>query len=197
MSPGDVNFHFRVIPDDGGSMRIGKQHSRKKLLARMGNQGFTLVEVLVVIMVIPLILGVSFGVMSAALSMYRVIDARSGLSAAGTHILEAIGQDIRGLATLYDTSSETRLHGRVYGHAADIDYEFTVPGFNTPAMLTRNGKDITSNGVSVISCEFNYMGPTGFESVLPDIASCVRVRFTLKLGASSMTFESIFHMRNS
>jgi prepilin-type N-terminal cleavage/methylation domain-containing protein len=178
-------------------MRTGKQGDQKKLLACMGNRGFTLVEVLIVIMVIPLILVVSFGVMSASLSMYRVIDARSGLSSAGTHILEAIGQDIRGLARLYDTSSETRLNGHVYKRAEDVDYQFIPPDSGTPGVLTRNGKDMTNSGVSVVSCEFGYMGSTGSESVPPDVASCIRVRFTLKLRASSMSFESVFHIRNS
>ncbi|NLB74830.1 MAG: type II secretion system protein [Firmicutes bacterium] len=178
-------------------MKTGKQGGQKKLLAPICDKGFTLVEVLIVIMVIPLILGVSFGVMSAALSMYRAIDARSGLSSTGTHILEAIGQDIRGLAILYDTSSESRLNGHVYGHAADVDYQFIPPDSNISGVLTRNGKDMTNNGVSVVACEFGYMGSTGFESVPPDTASCVRVRFTLELRASSMTFESVFHMRNS
>ncbi|HHX25935.1 MAG TPA: prepilin-type N-terminal cleavage/methylation domain-containing protein [Firmicutes bacterium] len=192
-------------------MKIGKQGSHKNLLTRIGNEGFTLVEVLIVIMVIPLILGVSFGVMSAALSMYRTIDARSGLSSAGTHMLEVIGQDIRGLTRLYDTSSETRLNGYIYKHAADVDYQFIPPDSDSPGALTRNGKDITSSRVSVASCKFDYLKPaqgsdapkppepsesSAYESVLPSLASCVRVRVTLELGTSSMTFESIFHMRN-
>lgn len=192
-------------------MKTDKLHGRKKLPAGTGNQGFTLVEVLIVITIIPLILGVSFGVMSAALRIYKVIDARSGLSATGTHMIEAIGQDVRGLAGLYDTSSETRLYGHIYG-AADVDYQFMQPVSDNPGIIIRNGKNMTGSGVSVVSCKFDYLvpaqgsgepeppvpsQPSAYESTMPGVASCVRVRFTLESGASSMTFESIFHMRNS
>jgi prepilin-type N-terminal cleavage/methylation domain-containing protein len=178
----------------------------------MDDKGFTLVEVLVVITIIPLILGVSFGVMSTALRAYRTIDARSNLSSQGTHILEVIGQDVRGLSEVYSTSSEIRLNGRVYGHATDIDYEFIAPTTESPGVLTRNGKDTITSGVSVTACEFDYLKPvensdspepsipsepSAYESVLPNLASCVKVRLTLESGTLSMTFESIFCMRNS
>lgn len=191
-------------------MNMSKLHSMKKFIANTDSQGFTLVEVLVVITVIPLILGVSFGVMSAALSVYRVIDARSDLASTGTHMLEMLGQDIRGLLEIYNTSSETRLCGSMYS-AENIDYRFTSPAHDSSGALTRNGKDITRSGVQVASCKFDYLKPaqgsdapkppepsesSAYESVLPSLASCVRVRVTLELGTSSMTFESIFHMRN-
>ena len=194
-------------------MNMSKLHSMKKLIANTDSQGFTLVEVLVVITVIPLILGVSFGVMSAALSVYRVIDARSDLASTGTHMLEMLGQDIRGLVEIYNTSSETRLCGSMYS-AENIDYRFTSPAHDSSGALTRNGKDITRSGVQMASCKFDYLKlkpaeesgapqppiplePSAYESVLPGLASCVRVTFTLDKGSSSMTFESIFHMRNS
>jgi len=192
-------------------MNMSKLHSMKKFIANTDSQGFTLVEVLVVITVIPLILGVSFGVMSAALSVYRVIDARSDLASTGTHMLEMLGQDIRGLLEIYNTSSETRLCGSMYS-AENIDYRFTSPAHDSSGALTRNGKDITRSGVQVASCKFDYLKPaegsevpqpptplesSAYESVLPGLASCVRVTFTLDKGSSSMTFESIFYMRNS
>ncbi len=181
-------------------MKTGKHLSAKKLLSGMGNQGFTLVEVLIVIMVIPLILGVSFGVMSAALRAYRTIDARSSLSSAGTGIFEAIGQDTRGLIEVYSTSSDTRLHGLVYGYVNDVDYQYVAPASGNPGLLMRNGKNMAVNGVSVTSCKFDYVKPaefSGYESVHPSLASSVRVRLTLESGSLSMTFESTFHMRNS
>ena len=151
-----------------------------------------------VITIIPLILGVSFGVMSAALHAYRTIDARSNLSSQGTHILEIIGQDVRGLSEVYSTSSKTRLHGRVYGRAADIDYEFIEPTTESPGVLTRNEKDIIESGASVTACEFDYLKPIENDGpVPPDSASCIKVRLTLESGTLSMSFESIFYMRNS
>ena len=181
-------------------MKAGEHLSAKKLLSGMSNQGFTLVEVLIVIMIIPLILGVSFGVMSAALRAYRAIDSRSSLSSAGTGILEAIGQDIRSLIEVYSTSSDTRLNGRAYGHVNDVEYEHVAPASGNPGLLMRNGKNMAVNGVSVTSCKFDYLKPaefSGYESVHPSLASSVRVRLTLESGSLSMTFESTFHMRNS
>jgi hypothetical protein len=192
-------------------MNMNKLRSMKNSIANIDSRGFTLVEVLIIIMVIPLVLGVSFGVMSAALSIYRVIDARSGLASTGTHMLEMFGQDIRGLAEIYNQSSENRLYGRIYG-AQDVDYQFTPSSHDSPGALTRNGINITRSGVGVESCEFEYLRPaegsdapnlpepqesSAYESVLPSLASCVKVKFTLDKGTSSMTFESIFHMRNS
>lgn len=191
-------------------MNMSELRSMKKSIASIDSQGFTLVEVLIIIMVIPLILGVSFGVMSAVLNVYRVIDARSGLASTGTHMLEVLGQDIRGLAEIHSESSETRLYGRTYG-ADDVDYQFTPRADDSPGALTRNGINITRSGVGVESHGFEYLKPaegsdapnppepqdsSAYESVLPSLASCVRVRFTLGKGTSSMTFESIFHMRN-
>ena len=60
---------------------------------------------------------------------------------------------------LYDTSSETRLNGYIYKHAADVDYQFIPPDSDSPGALTRNGKDITSSRVSVASCKFDYLKP--------------------------------------
>ncbi len=199
------------VRNSGDLMNMSKLRSMKEFIINIDSRGFTLVEVLLVIMVIPLVLGVSFGVMSAALSAYRVIDARSGLASTGTHMLEMLGQDIRGLVEIYDTSSEIRLYGRIYG-AQDIDYRFTQPAHDRPGALTRNGKDITKSGVQVVSCKFDYLTPSQgneeteppgpseystYEPVDPGVASCIKVKFTLKSGTSSMTFESIFHMRNS
>lgn len=168
---------------------------------RTATRGFTLVEVLIALAIVPLVLAVAFSVVSVALRAYQVIRTRSELSADGMRAMESIGQDLRGATEVYSDSSETRLHGRLQGGADEVDYEHVPPSGEDPGALTRNGTSLFGPETSVASCEFGYLAQATDpdappQSVDPQDARSVRVVLELSRGQTSMTFESVFGLRN-
>ncbi|HHY33306.1 MAG TPA: prepilin-type N-terminal cleavage/methylation domain-containing protein [Firmicutes bacterium] len=165
------------------------------------DRGFTLVEVLVVLTIVPLVLGIAFSAVSVALRSYRLVEARADLCSAGTLVMETLGQDIRGVRRIYEDSSEARFHGLVQDNMTDVSYEFVPSEGSLPGTLRRNGKDLFGPDTSVTSCEFTYLAPgpdpdAPLEEVAPQNASSVKVRLTIANKSTSMTYESIFDARN-
>lgn len=169
--------------------------------ARTG-RGFTLVEVLVVLAIVPLVLAITLSAVSVALRAYRLVEARSELSSAGMLVMETLGQDLRGMREIHGDSSETRLHGRLQDNTTDVDYEFTPPDGSLPGTLSRSGIELFGSDTSVTSCEFTYLAPGPEpEGPLQEVsdarsASSIKVRLTIERSSTSMTFESLFDLRN-
>lgn len=169
--------------------------------ARKG-RGFTLVEVLVVLAIIPLVLTIAFSAVSIALRAYRLAEAQSSLSAEAMVVMETLGQDLRGAREIYEDSSSARFHGRLQDNVTDVVYEFTPPAGSAPGTLSRNGAQLFGSETSVTSCEFAYLAPgPDPESPLREVsdvgsASSIRVSLTIERRFSSMTFESVFDLRN-
>lgn len=164
-------------------------------------KGFTLVEVLVVLAIVPLVLAVAFSTVSVALRTYRMINARSSLSSEGARVMEIIARDLRGATRIYSDSSEGRLRGLLQDGKTEVDYVFTDPDDPLSGTLTRNGEDLFSSSISVDSCEFAYLAPEAdpdlpLRAVTPDKASLVKVRLRLSCRGTSMTYESVFDLRN-
>lgn len=165
------------------------------------SRGFTLVEVLVVLAIIPLVLAITFSAVSVALRAYRLAEARSALSAGAMVVMETLGQDLRGAREIYEDSSSTRFHGRLQNNL-DVLYEFTPPAGSEPGTLSRNGAQLFGSETSVTSCEFAYLAPGpdpgGPLQEVSDVrsASSIRVSLTVERRSSSMTFESVFDLRN-
>lgn len=164
-------------------------------------QGFTLVEVLVAVAIVPLILTVAFSVVSVVLRTYQAIEARASLSSEGARVMETIARDVRGARTIYADSSADRLHGLLQDGVSKMDYVFTRPDDSLPGTLARNGESLFSSAVSVSSCEFSYLEPqsdpdTPPRAVAPDRASSMKARFSLLCEGVSMTYESVFDLRN-
>lgn len=169
--------------------------------ASAAERGFTLVEVLVVLTIVPLVLAVAFGAVSVALRTYRMINARSSLSSEGARAVEIISTDIRGAKAIYTDSSASRLHCLLQDGTSKVDYVFTHPYGSLLGTLTKNGEDLFSSGISVDPCEFTYLAPEADpdlppRAVAPDKASLVKVRLGLSSGGSSITYESVFDLRN-
>lgn len=164
-------------------------------------RGFTLVEVLVVLAVVPLVLAVAFSAVSVALRAYRVVDARASLSVEGARVMEIIAADLRGARAIYADSSANRLRGLLQDGVSKLDYVFTRSVGSPPGTLTRNGENLLRSGLSVSSCEFTYLAPQNNpelppQATDPDKASLVKVRLALLCEGISMTYESVFSLRN-
>ena len=166
------------------------------------NAGFTLVEVLVVLAIVPLVLAIAFSAVSVALRGYRLVEARSALASGGMVVIETLGQDLRGVREIYDDSSQTRFHGRLQDGVTDVVYEFAPPGGSAPGALSRNGAQLFGSDTHVTSCEFTYLAPgPDPEGPLQEVndvrsASSIKVRLAIGRKSSSMTFESVFDLRN-
>ncbi|MEW6229455.1 MAG: prepilin-type N-terminal cleavage/methylation domain-containing protein [Bacillota bacterium] len=164
-------------------------------------KGFTLVEVLVVLAIVPLVLAVAFSAVSVALRTYRMINARSSLSSEGARVVEVISADVRGARAIYTDSSASRLHCLLQDGTSKVDYVFTRPHGSLRGTLTKNGEDLFSSSIAVDSCEFTYLVPEADpdlppRAVAPDKASSVKVRLGLSCRGTSMTYESVFDLRN-
>jgi len=164
-------------------------------------RGFTLVEVLVVVAIVPLVLSAAFGAVSVALRAYKLAEARSVLSSGGMVAMAMVTQDLQAASHIYDDSSPTRLHGRLQDGLTDVVYEFTPPSGSEPGRLTRNGSPLFEPDISVTACEFGYFAPgtdvdAPLQQVAPELASSVKVRLTITSGPTSMTYESLISSRN-
>ncbi len=174
-------------------------------------RGFTLIEVLAVVAIVPLVLASSFGAVAVALRTYRTITARSEMSADGMRALELIGQDMRSVTEVYQDSSADRFHARlaaVAGEGEDegegpeeVEYEWSPGHGDDPGTLSRNGADLFGPDTDVSSCDFEYLGlapdPDAPAPVVSPVeARAVRVRLELSRGETSMGFESLFNLRN-
>ena len=155
---------------------------------------------------VPLVLSAAFSAVSVALRAYKLVEARSDLSSAGMLAMETLGQDLRGMCEVYDDSSGTHLRGRLQDNTTDVAYDFTPPSGSLSGTVLRNGKDLFGSDTSVTSCEFVYLAPGPDPDdplqedpsceVSPQNASSVRVRLVIARGSTSMTFESVFDLRN-
>lgn len=165
-------------------------------------RGFTLVEVLVVLAIVPLVVSVTFSAASVALRAYRLAQARSNLSSEAMMVMEMIGQDIQGATNIYEDSSSARFHGRLQDNLTDVIYEFTPPAGSAPGALSRNGAQLLGSATSVASCEFAYLAPGSSRGnplqEVSDVkmASSIRVSLTIEQRSCSVTFESVFDLRN-
>ncbi|MCR4403298.1 MAG: hypothetical protein NUW12_11100 [Firmicutes bacterium] len=166
----------------------------------LGDRGFTLVEFLAFLALVPLVIAISFSAVWVVMGMHKLAGAQSSVSTAAMVVMETLGQDLRGMKEIRDDSSSTCLRGRLQDDVTEVTYEFTPPGVSQPGMITRNGARLFGSGLSVTSCEFTYLvpGPGGALQETSDVgsASSVKVRFVVEQAPASAGFEAVFNLRN-
>jgi prepilin-type N-terminal cleavage/methylation domain-containing protein len=157
-----------------------------------GQKGFTLIEILIVIVVMSILFGIGAKMISTTIYSWNIITLRKDMLLSSRMGMNRMVREIR----LADTSKINIIYNPTDFQFTDIYNKFIRFRLDGTT-LRRNSHILVDNLQNGNGLQFTYLDSNGNQAATASQIRRVRIRLNLQKGGQTLTFQSEARIRNT